>query len=212
MIEHPGIYAIHCIEGKERTGLMMAVLEGLMGASYDEVKDDYLVTFYNYYGIRPGDEKCDIIVKALLDAELSYVLKINDPKTTDLKKESREYLREIGITDVEIEKLIVCIGKYDNPVKISSARKTVSFKKLKKKAQLTKPIKTKYAKGKITYKKIKNKKYDSGRLTLNKKNGRITVKKNTKRGTYKMKVRVTVSGDGTYKGHSEDLIVKVRVK
>lgn len=139
-------------------------------------------------------------------------LKTDDPKTADLEKESREYLNEIGITDDEIEKLIVCIGKYDNPVKISSVSKTVSFKKLKKKAQITKPVKTKNAKGKITYKKIKDKKYDSGRLALNKKNGRITIKKNTKRGTYKMKVRVTVSGDGTYKEHSEDLIVKVRVK
>ena len=47
-------------------------------------------------------------------------LKTDDPKTADLEKESREYLSEIGITDDEIEKLIVCIGKYDNPVKISS--------------------------------------------------------------------------------------------
>ena len=46
-------------------------------------------------------------------------LKTDDPKTADLEKESREYLQEIGITDDEIEKLLVRIGKYDNPVKIS---------------------------------------------------------------------------------------------
>lgn len=56
-------YYMHCTEGKDRCGIASAVLECFMGASYDEVVADYLVTYYNYYGIQPGTEKAANIAK-----------------------------------------------------------------------------------------------------------------------------------------------------
>lgn len=44
-------YCIHCTEGKDRTGFVAMLLEALMGATLDEIIDDYMRSFYNYYGI-----------------------------------------------------------------------------------------------------------------------------------------------------------------
>ena len=51
---HPGVYAVHCLEGKDRTGIVIALLECLMGADLEEVVDDYCgayetkgLTFWN---------------------------------------------------------------------------------------------------------------------------------------------------------------------
>ena len=44
-------YCIHCTEGKDRAGFVAMLLEALMGATLDEIIDDYMRSFYNYYGI-----------------------------------------------------------------------------------------------------------------------------------------------------------------
>ena len=49
---HEGPYLIHCNEGKDRTGFVIALLEALMGADADEIAADYMLTFYNYYGLQ----------------------------------------------------------------------------------------------------------------------------------------------------------------
>ena len=63
------------------------------------------------------------------------------------------------------------------------------------------------AQGKVSYKK------DSGAKALKiSKTGKITVAKGTKKGTYKMKVTVTASGDASFKEGSKTVTVKVKVK
>ena len=87
--------------------------------------------------------------------------------------------------------------------------KKVSFKKLKKKAQVVKgALIVNNNKGKISYKKIGG----SKKLTINKKTGKITVKKKTKKGTYKIKVRVTATGNSLFKAGSKLVTVKIKVK
>ncbi len=49
----PAPYVIHCMEGKDRTGYVCAQLEGLCGATYEEMVADYLITYNNYYGVTP---------------------------------------------------------------------------------------------------------------------------------------------------------------
>ena len=63
IINNNGPYLIHCNEGKDRAGFVSALLECLMGATIDEVIDDYMVTYYNYYGVEEGTEKYVAIVK-----------------------------------------------------------------------------------------------------------------------------------------------------
>jgi len=44
-------FLIHCWEGKDRTGVLAAILEALLGASLEEIVADYMTTYSNYYGI-----------------------------------------------------------------------------------------------------------------------------------------------------------------
>jgi len=55
--------------------------------------------------------------------------------------------------------------------------------------------------------KPKFKKY----FKVNKKNGKITIKKKLKRGTYKLKIKVTAAGNASYKPGSKTITVKIKV-
>ena len=113
--------------------------------------------------------------------------------------------RAVGYGDNKTE-------KKPNPVKISVKNKTIKAKKLKKKAQSVKPITIKSAQGKVSIKIIKAakiKKY----LKINAK-GVITFKawKKAKKGTYKIKVKITVKGNSKYKPKTIKKTVKIMIK
>jgi hypothetical protein len=107
---HKGPYAVHCTEGKDRAGVVAALLECLMGASYDEVVSDYMVTYYNYYGITPDDERYDTIVSENIEATLKTMYKTDDLSGADLAAEAEEYCRETGLSDEEISALRASLG------------------------------------------------------------------------------------------------------
>ena len=97
----------------------------------------------------------------------------------------------------------------NNPVKVTVKAKIVKLKKLKKKAQTIKAITIKSAKGKVSCKitkAAKIKKY----LKINAK-GVITFKawKKAKKGTYKIKVKITVKGNSKYKPKTIKKTVKI---
>ena len=106
IINNNGPYLIHCNEGKDRAGFVSALLECLMGATIDEVIDDYMVTYYNYYGVEKGTEKYDVVVKNNLIKSLSEVFKVEDVYKADLAKEAEAYLMEdAGLTADEVTAL-----------------------------------------------------------------------------------------------------------
>ena len=98
--------------------------------------------------------------------------------------------------------------KSTNPMTVKVTNKTVKYKKAKKSAQKVKPFKVSKAAGKVTYKKTSG----SARLTFNKKTGAVTVKKGTKKGTYKITVKFTASGDDYYNSKIKTVTAKIRVK
>ena len=100
-----GPYAVHCTEGKDRAGIVSALLECLMGATYEEVRDDYMITYSNYYGITPGDDRYDTIVSENIDVTLKEMFRTGDLTKADLAAEAEEYCKEIGLSDGEIEAL-----------------------------------------------------------------------------------------------------------
>ena len=57
LIENDGPYLVHCKEGKDRTGMLCAILECLVGASLDEVKADYMATYLNFYHV---EQACNL--------------------------------------------------------------------------------------------------------------------------------------------------------
>ncbi len=79
MSKNEGPYYIHCMEGKDRTGFVLAVVEGLAGASYEDIVKDYMMTYENYYGITEmkDKEKYDAYVKNRIDDILQYIADID---------------------------------------------------------------------------------------------------------------------------------------
>ena len=111
MAEKEGPYLIHCTEGKDRAGFVSAVLECFMGASLDEVVTDYMVTYYNYYGVETGSEKYAAIAKSNIIKSLGRAFDVSDLAVADLREEAAEYIREIGLTDAEIAALRTNLSK-----------------------------------------------------------------------------------------------------
>lgn len=77
MSKNEGPYYIHCVEGKDRTGFLLVIIEGLAGASYEDIVKDYMVTYENYYGISESKdkEKYDAYVEYKVDDILGYIAK-----------------------------------------------------------------------------------------------------------------------------------------
>ena len=109
--EHEGPYAFHCLEGKDRTGIVAELLECFMGASFEEVRDDYMVTFYNYFGVKPGTPEYDTIVNNNLVKILGQILGTEDLEHADLAGLTEAYFRSIGLTDAEMDALRANLGK-----------------------------------------------------------------------------------------------------
>ena len=110
MSEKDGPYLVHCTEGKDRTGFICMLIEALTGASYDEIVEDYMLTYDNYYEITEEKDKAkyDIILDKNLIAMLYTVVGDSsvDLKTADLSAYAKDYLRSLGMTDLQIEAFI----------------------------------------------------------------------------------------------------------
>ena len=66
----------HCTEGKDRTGFVGVLLEGLCGATYEEMVYDYMVTYDNYYNLTEASDKTayDYIVELKFNDMINYLL------------------------------------------------------------------------------------------------------------------------------------------
>ena len=104
-------FLVHCNEGKDRAGFVSAVLECLMGASAEEVTADYMVTFYNYYGVETGTEQYDAIARANIQKSLAAAFGIDSITGADLAAEAQEYLLAIGVSEEEIAAVKAKLGE-----------------------------------------------------------------------------------------------------
>jgi hypothetical protein len=103
------------MEGKDRTGYVCALLEGLCGATYEEIVADYLVTYYNYYGVTPDKdaEVCNSLVSLRLNTCLMYYAGVSDesqlPKV-DFAKAFANYLLSHGMSQQQLDALIQALS------------------------------------------------------------------------------------------------------
>jgi hypothetical protein len=105
---HEGPYLIHCTEGKDRAGFASAILEGLMGASIDEIVEDYMISFTNYYGVEKGSEQYEAIAKSNIVTSISLLLGYDeavDLSNENLAKAFKKYLLNYGLSKKEIREL-----------------------------------------------------------------------------------------------------------
>ncbi|MCR5175034.1 MAG: tyrosine-protein phosphatase [Oscillospiraceae bacterium] len=104
-----GPYLIHCMEGKDRTGFVCSLILALAGAGREEIREDYMVTYANYYGItkEKTPEKYDAVL-TFVDDFLYFVTDPNKEMVTaalSLEEGARDYLRYGGLTEEEIEQV-----------------------------------------------------------------------------------------------------------
>ena len=105
IIANDGPYYIHCLEGKDRTGFVCMVIESLLGASYDELVDDYFITYHNYYGIEKGTSKYNLIKEIHIDAMIRFVYDFNQSINllgVNYHTKANSYLLAIGLTQEQI--------------------------------------------------------------------------------------------------------------
>ena len=107
MSEHDGPYLVHCVEGKDRTGFVIMILSGLMGATYDELVEDYMITYNNYYDINKDTDikRYNVIKEKLFDVMLKYVVQNDDLKNVNYEEAMEKYLISNGMSKETITKL-----------------------------------------------------------------------------------------------------------
>ena len=107
-------YYIHCTEGKDRTGFICMVLEALAGASYEEIVNDYMVTYDNYYKIT--EEKDPARYKTIKEKNIDAMLQYIAGAEADIEKDAlapyaEEWLRHAGMSEEALQTLITKIRK-----------------------------------------------------------------------------------------------------
>ncbi|MBR2825516.1 MAG: tyrosine-protein phosphatase [Solobacterium sp.] len=110
MLEHKGPVLVHCMEGKDRTGFVCAVLLSLAGATPQDIITDYMKTYLNYYHITK--EKAPKKYEAILDNVHDFITTIGENQKgvplheLDLRKGVIDYLKKGDLTDTQINQLI----------------------------------------------------------------------------------------------------------
>ncbi len=106
MIKYDGPYYVHCVEGKDRTGFVCMLLEALCGASYQEMKKDYMITYYNYFKIKEDDPKYEAVSELRFDEFMEYLSSSKDIENISYVDFAKDYLKACGLDDVAINTLI----------------------------------------------------------------------------------------------------------
>lgn len=101
LADAPTPVLVHGNIGQERTGFVSALLESLMGASLDEVVQDFMVTFYNYYGVVAGTDQYAQLSNNI-KKNLSVYMGIEDVENADLQAEAERYLKDLGVSEETI--------------------------------------------------------------------------------------------------------------
>ena len=112
--EYEGPYLVHCNEGKDRAGFASALLECLMGATYEEVVADYMTTYVNYYHLEAGGEQYEAVKNSNIVSILTTITGAKegaDLSKVDLAAAAADYIRSAGLTQAELDALQANLSK-----------------------------------------------------------------------------------------------------
>lgn len=108
MSEMEGPYLIQCSLGRDRTGVISAILEALCGASYEEIVGDYMKSYEDLHDINMDPVSLQYqLFKERLDSKLEETLGFPPEALpdADLQAAAREYLQTCGMTQEAIDRL-----------------------------------------------------------------------------------------------------------
>ena len=166
------------------------------------------------------------------EVKVPIVLKLNENKLEEGVDYTLSYADnvEVGTATITITGIGNCSGSFSvtfkitqapNTLSVQSGKKSIRYKKLRKKTQtisLPKVAKVSNAQGAVSYrvlsaKKGKSKKSYKSKFKVNASTGVIKIKKKKlKKGTYTVTCSVTASGNDQYAGVTKTFTVKVKVK
>lgn len=115
--EHEGSYLIHCAIGQDRTGFVVEVLASLMGASYDELIQDYGMSFENYYKVERGSVLYQYLTEGGLRDSLEIMAGNSNIESyigddgKQLSQLAEKYLIRLGLTEEEISGIKTNLSK-----------------------------------------------------------------------------------------------------
>lgn len=98
------------------------------------------------------------------------------------------------------------------PVTVKCSKKSIKASILKKKAIIVQPLSVSGAEGDVEFKIIGGKAKARKVLKINDKTGKVTVKKKTAKGTYTVKVMISVAGTDEHEPFSKTVSVTIKVK
>ena len=90
------------------------VIEALLGATYEEIVDDYFITYHNYYGIEKGSDKYEVIKSIHIDEMIRYVFDFQESTNllgANYYSKANEYLLHIGLTQDQINAVQTKLSK-----------------------------------------------------------------------------------------------------
>ena len=114
--KHPAPYLVHCKEGKDRTGYVCALLEGLCGATYEEMAADYLTTYKNFFHVTPetAPDVCNTLLSLRLNPCLMHYAGVSDEtqlSDVDYARAFSDYLLTHGMNQQQRDDLIQALTK-----------------------------------------------------------------------------------------------------
>ncbi len=104
-------FLIHCNLGKDRTGLFCAIIEALMGATPDEISEDYATSFYNYFGVKLYSSDYYFVVNNEIRPFLASILGVKDIDNVNLPAAAERYLLRVGVSAEEIKSIRAKLGQ-----------------------------------------------------------------------------------------------------
>ena len=110
MLAHNPPYLIHCNEGRDRAGVVVGLLEALMGATPDEIVTDYMLSYENYFGVRREEERYAMIATIMQDILKDFNEGVA-PRAGETVAAAEKYLRGVvGFSPAQISALKIKLG------------------------------------------------------------------------------------------------------
>ena len=103
--DNEGPYLVHCTEGKDRAGFTSALLEAFMGATFDEIVNDYMKSYENYYHVEKNSEQWNAVRDSNIVKQLELITGSSTPEKSNLVKAAENYMKDIGLDKAEIDRL-----------------------------------------------------------------------------------------------------------
>ena len=107
MMHRESPYLIQCTLGKDQSGIIVAMLESLCGASPQEVMYDYMLSFENLHGLEldPQSRPYQLYRDQFLERLGQMGFPVSTFSDENLEPHARSYLKNCGLSEEEIDAL-----------------------------------------------------------------------------------------------------------